>query len=126
MAFHFTDEQLDVEVLQQLKQHYGQTHAIGRWELVEKIFGSIPLIDRTNDNVCDRQVREAVERLRKSGVLICDMGDGSGRFLATTVQEYQAFRNRYGGRAFAIIETLREMDKAAAKQWSNPMQPNLL
>ena len=126
MPLKFTDEQLDIEVLSFLKQHCGQTHPIGRWELVEKIFGPMLPTERTNDNGYDRQVREAVERLRKQGTLICDMGDGSGRFLATTMQEYQAFRDRFAGRAYQIMETLREMDKAAEKQWENPLQPRLI
>lgn len=74
----------------------------------------------------DRQIREAVERLRKRGVLICDMGDGVGRYLAETFDEYQAFRNKYGSRAFAIMDTLREMDKSAEHEFPDALQPRLL
>ena len=74
----------------------------------------------------DRHIRESVERLRKQGVLICDMGDGVGRYLPETVEEYRAFRAKYSSRAFAIIDTVREMDEAAKSEWSEFEQPRLL
>lgn len=122
----YTEEQLDQEVLALLRQHYGKTSPIGRWELVAKVYGPVAAQDQNDGNYADRQIREAVERLRKRGMLICDMADGGGRFMAQTVDEYQAFRMKYGSRAFAIMDTLREMDKAAAKQWENPLQPRML
>lgn len=122
----FTNEQLDGEVLFAIKQHVGRKNPIGRWELVAKIFGPVPPPDQNDNNLMDRQVRESIERLRKSGVLICDMGDGVGRYLAETLDEYQAFRLKYGSRAFAIIDTLREMDKAAEREWTDPLQPRLI
>ena len=64
-------------------------------------------------------------RLRKSGLLICDMGDGSGRFLAMSAQEYQAFRQYYGSQAFEKLETIRAMDRAADEMFPNRLQPSL-
>lgn len=54
------------------------------------------------------------------------MGDGRGRYLAETVDEYQEFRLKYGSRAFEVLEILRQMDKAAAKEWPDPLQRRLL
>lgn len=121
-----SEEQLETEVLFWLKRHRGRQNPIGRWELVAKIFGAGAALDESDNNPADRQIRETVERLRKRGVLICDMGDGTGRFLAETLEEYQAFRAKYGSRAFAIMDTLREMDKAAEQEWADPLQPRLL
>lgn len=121
-----TDDQLDKEVLFQLKQHRGKDHPIGRWEMVVKIYGLGADIPQSDDNNADREIRFAVHRLRKSGVLICDMGDGKGRFLAETVDEYQAFRLKYGSRAFEVMETLREMDRAAEQEFPDLKQPRLL
>lgn len=122
----FTDEQLDAEVLFVLKQHVGKKNPIGRWALVSKIFGAVLPQFQNDSNVADRQVRESVNRLRKQGVLICDMGDGLGRYLAETLEEYQAFRLRYGSRAYEVLETLREMDKSAEREFGNALQPRLI
>jgi DNA-binding FadR family transcriptional regulator len=122
----FTDDELDREVLFQLKMHVGHKNAVDRWELVAKIFGPGADLPRSDDNVSDRQIREAVRRLRRQGVIICDMGDGRGRFLAETSDEYQAFRQYFGAGAFEKIETMHEMDKAAQQLWPNALQPRLL
>ena len=122
----FTDDQLDAEVLFWLKQHRGKSNPIGRWELVVRIFGLGSDHPRTDDNMHDREIRWSVERLRKSGALICDMGDGAGRFLPETVEEYRAFRAKFRSRAFAIIDTIHEMDKAAEQEFPDLLQPKLL
>lgn len=122
----YTDEVLDGEVLFVIRQHRGKQNAIGRWELVERLFGRAACEPRNDQNTADRDIRDSVSRLRKRGVLICDMGDGAGRYIASTVEEYQAFRLRYGSGAFDVMETLREMDKAAAQEWPNPLQQRLL
>lgn len=122
----FSDDQLDAEVLFQLKQHKGRKNPVGRWELVAKIYGPVAAGDQNDNNPADRQIRESVERLRKRGVLVCDMGDGIGRYLAETFDEYKAFRAKYGSRAFAIMDTLREMDKAAEQEFPDGLQPRLL
>jgi chromosome condensin MukBEF MukE localization factor len=125
MNIKLTDDQLDKEVLFQLKLHQGAAHPLGRWEMVVKIFGTGADFPQDDSNVYDRQVRESVARLRKSGMLICDMGDSRGRFLATSAQEYQAFRRYYGAQAFEKLETIREMDRAADEQFPNRLQPAL-
>lgn len=122
----FTDEQLDREVLYWLKQHRGRQNPMGRWELVTRIFGMEAARVQSDDNPADRQIRESVARLRRSGLLICDMGDGHGRYLAATVEEYQAFRQYYGAGAFEKLATIREMDKAAEEVWPDALQMRLL
>jgi len=123
----YTDEALDGEVLFIIRQHQGKQNAVGRWELVERLFGREACEPRTDDNLADRQIRYSVARLRKQGVLICDMGDGRGRYLAETVDEYQEFRLKYGSRAFEVLEILRQMDKAAEQAFvTNPLQQRLL
>ena len=122
----YSDEVLDREVLFLLKQHTGKQNPIGRWELVARLFCTVVPSEQNDGNYADRQVRDSVERLRKAGVLVCDMADGTGRFLAESLDEYQAFRLKYGSRAFAIMETLREMDKAAAQEWPDVLQMRLI
>ncbi|HEX2994758.1 MAG TPA: hypothetical protein VHP14_08040 [Anaerolineales bacterium] len=123
-----SDTQLDRDVLVWLKHHVGKQNAIGRWELVQRIFGEEAARVQSDENQYDRQIRDAVVRLRRSGLLICDMGDGRGRYVAATLEEYQAFRKYYGAGAFDRLTTIREMDNAAKEAWpgSDPLQEKLL
>jgi hypothetical protein len=126
MPTKLSDEQLDREVLHLLKQHRGRTNPIGRWEMVHRIFGPGSITDQSDQNIYDRQIRESVQRLRKAGALICDMGDGAGRSLPETVEEYRAFAAKFGSRAYDVLDTLREMDKAAEQEFPDLKQPKLL
>ena len=126
MPKRYTDEDLENSIIFFLNQHRGGGMPINRWDLVEKIYGPVGIEERNDGHYGDRTIRDAVERLRKSGVLICDMANGSGRFLAANLEEYQQFRMKYGSRAFAIMDTLREMDKAAQSQWEEVLQPRML
>ncbi|MBI5933294.1 MAG: hypothetical protein HY867_06265 [Chloroflexi bacterium] len=122
----FSDDQLDASVLHFIRQHRGKANPIGRWELVAKIFGPVAAADQNDDNFADRQIRESVMRLRRRGALICDMGDGRGRYLADSVEEYQAFRQYFGAAAFEKLATVKEMDKAADQEWPSELQPRLI
>jgi hypothetical protein len=126
MPPRYTDDEIDSEVLRRIRQHVGASNPIGRWELVARIYGPVAAGDQNDGNPADRQIRESVARLRRKGVLICDMGDGAGRYLAASVDEYQAFKNKYGSRAYEVLETLREMDKEASRQWPTVKQPRLI
>lgn len=122
----YSDDALDMGVLTMLKQHVGQQHPIGRWELVVRIFGRGADLPQTDDNIADRQIRDSVARLRRQGILICDMGDGRGRFLAASLDEYNAFRQYYGSAVFERLETIQEMDRSAGRTWPDALQPRLL
>lgn len=126
MPRELTDVELDSELLFVLRQHKGQDNAIQRWNLVSNIFGEDAVYDRGDLNIYDRQVRRCIERMRRAGHIICNLGGGDGYFLAESVDEYQAFRAVYGGRAFQIIETVKVLDQAAGQQWENPLQPRML
>lgn len=126
----YSDDELDRHVLFFLRQHVGKGSPIGRWELVARLYGPDACFPQNDNNFADRQIREAVARLRKQGVLICDMGDGKGRYLASSLEEYQGFRKYYGSSAFEKLEAIRAMDKAAGQEWAEEMadqrQPRLL
>jgi hypothetical protein len=123
----FTDEQLEREVLRLILPHRGIGNRLDRWELVERIFGAEARHPEDDGNMHDRKVRGAVESLRRKGYLICDMGDGAGRWMAASMEEYQDFRRKYGSSAFTIIETVREMDRAAEDMFElTALQPRLI
>ena len=118
-------DELDARVLYVLMMHQGAQNAIDRWQLVEQVFGERQF-SQNDDNVLDRRLRQSIERMRHDGHMICNSGDGNGYFIAGTVEEYQQFRNIYGAHAFPIMEAIREMDKAAAQKWENPLQPRMI
>ena len=121
-----TESQLDREVLFIIRMHKGQDNAIRRWDLCVKVYGEDTVLEQNDRNTYDRTLRRSIERLRRQGYLIANLGSGDGYFLVTTREEYQSFRNVYGAHAFPIMETIREMDKAAAQEYPNPLQPSLM
>lgn len=120
-----TDDQLD-EVLKKLFHlHQGKANAIKRWDLVTKVFGAGADLPRTDANSYDRQIRDSVERLRRHGVLILNLNDGRGRYLAANEGEYIEFRNVYVKQVKSIAAVLRTMDKQAVRVYPNILQPAL-
>lgn len=107
------EKQLDTEVEFHLKQHVGKRNPMDRWELIERVFGNGASYPRNDNNVFDRRIRDSVERLRKR-LLICDMGDGRGRYLAANYGEFVEFNAKYVSRAYPIMQTSAAMEKLAA------------
>lgn len=122
----FSDEELDREVLYVLKQHTGKHNPVGRWELVSKIFGAASAIQQNDENPADRVIRESIARQRKNGLLVCNVGDGRGSYLASTLEEYTEFRQYYGAAAFDKINTIHSMDNSAKEQFPDMLQPRLI
>jgi hypothetical protein len=113
----YTEENLDREVLFFIQGHFGKANPVGRWTLVEKIYGSAAGERQTDDNIFDRAIRESKERLRNQGYLICDLMDGNGCYMATNAEEYWEFRTKFGSRISKIAKTLQAMDASAARQF---------
>lgn len=120
-----TDEQLDGILTKFFHLHQGKVNAIKRWDLVIAVFGEGSDIPRTDANGYDRQIRDAVERLRNHGVLILNLNDGRGRYLAANEAEYLEFRNVYVKQVRSIAAVLRTMDKQAVRVYPNILQPAL-
>ena len=121
-----TDEQIDREVLYILLAHQGKDNRIDRWDLVEKVFGvPVPADLQNDDNILDRTIRYSVGRLRAAGHLICDLGDGSGRWVAASETEFWEFYSYYVKPIKARADVAKAMKKAAADKWPDLMQPSL-
>lgn len=121
-----SDDELDANVEFFMNQHIGDTNKIDRWEMVEKIFNCIiPAHERNDDHPQDRAVRESVSRLRKRGVLICDMGDGDGRYLASNWDEFIRFYGYFVKPISAKAQTARAMLKSAKQKFPSGLQPSL-
>ena len=113
-------------VTKELQGRRGVGVAIERWDLVQRVFGPGADIPRTDRNRADRAIRKAIDVLRSRGMLICNLGEGSGWFLPATAEEYENFRAVYGSHAFPILKNIREMDRSARRIWPNALQPKLL
>lgn len=103
---------LDWSVKEVLLRHVGEANAITRADLLTEIRRRVTL-----DGATDRQVRLAIEALREKGLLVCNVLTGDGYYLASNMDEYQAFRRKYSSYAFSILEKVREMDKEASQRW---------
>lgn len=120
------NEKLDHQVLFILEMHKGKANRIDRWDLVEKVTGErVPEPFRNDDHPADRDIRYSVGRLRKAGHLICDLGDGSGRWMAANEAEFWEFYRYYVKPIEARAEVARALKAAAREQFPNLLQPSL-
>ena len=69
------------------------------------------LLEYHNVELTARALRRLSEKIRRTGVRLCDLEDGSGLFIAKTQEEYDAFKMRYGKHAYSLIKTIRAMDE---------------
>lgn len=122
MSRFASNEELDKEVLYILNQHVGQENAIDRWDLVAKLFGAVAIHLRNDSNREDREIRESVSRLRTQGKLICDLGNGQGRYMAATKAEFWAMYRRYEKPIETGKKTLKAMMDAAEEKWEDLLQ----
>lgn len=121
-----TNDELDRAVLHFILRCQGKGNAVGRWELVEQVFGEpVPVEEQNDGNLRDREIRYAVGRLRKQGYLICDLGDGAGRWMAASADEFWEFYSYFVKPIKAKSEVARALKKSAEKQFPNLMQPSL-
>ena len=119
----FTDENLDKYLLYVLGQHVGKEKAVDRWDLVETVFGEyVPAHLRNDDNPMDREIRYGVSRLRAQGHLICDLGNGNGRYLAATEAEFWELYQYYVKPIRTRAAVARAMKNAAIRRWPNALQ----
>ena len=121
----FTDDELDERLKREFVLHQGKEQAVKRWNLVTSVYGTGSDMPQNDDNLQDRQIRSAVERLRNHGWLICDLGNGKGRYLAANPDEYWEFRSSYLKPLRARAKVIRAMDKAAQEKYPNLLQPSL-
>ena len=120
MPREYTSEvALDNEVLFILGMYQGEENGIDRWSFVGKVFGSdvVAVPTQNDDNVYDRQARDAIERLRAKGHFICNRGNGKGYFMAKTREEYEQWKRYYLGAALRKLQVISTMDDKADQRW---------
>ena len=105
-----------------LKGARGVDQAVSRTRILE-ISQGMPLLR----GVSDRLVRAAIEDLREQGMLICNLLEGDGYYLAGSMAEYQEFRRKYASYALTILSRLKAMDATAEKLYgASALQGRLL
>jgi hypothetical protein len=68
------------------------------------------LINYHDVEVSTRSLRKITEEIRRMGIRLCDLENGSGLFVAKTQEEYDVFKMRYAAHAWSLIKTVRAMD----------------
>ena len=123
---HISDHDLDKAVFHTLSMRVGKGNAIERWTLVNHIFGvSVPAALQNDDNSYDRMIRAAVSRLRAQGHLICDLGNGNGRYMAANEAEFWEMYSGYVKPIVTRAQIARAMKKSALRCFPNLLQPSL-
>lgn len=64
-----------------------------------------------------RGENNAIQRLRESGQLICNRGNGAGYYIADGRDEYERFKEYYLGPAYPKFIAAKKMDEAADARW---------
>ncbi len=110
------DEALLAAVQRVLSLRVGREAAISRGELVRAV------MRRLARRVSERQVRAAVNLLRKRGVLICSTGGpGGGYWMAANRQEVEDFLTReVHPRAMDLLEVEQAMREAMQREFGQP------
>jgi len=109
---------LDQAVLRVLTQYKGREHAVSRTDLVFKL--------RSYD-LHERQVRELIKELRRSGHLIGSApGYDGGYYMIQSAEEFQDFMTmEYQAKINDMRVTAQAMTKQANRVWGNALQPKL-
>lgn len=91
-----------------LRDAYGKNKAIEREDLLLKCQNAMP-----DNEITDSQMRLAIQSLRDSGLLICNLEMGQGYFIAATIEEYEEFKSKYTAHAYTVLGIVSNMDKKA-------------
>jgi hypothetical protein len=105
-----------------LSQRIGQENAISRSKILLLVH-ELPLYR----SVSARKIREAVEVLRDQGVLVCNLSNGDGYYVAGSMEDYQEWRRLYASYAITILTRVRALDAVAEQTWgTSTLQERLL
>ena len=94
-------------VIKVLSKHIGQPNRIRRDNLRSALMGMLP---RGEKNISDREMRQAIEELRRTddqGALICSSSGGGGYWLAVDLDELLESYREERRRAINILVTIR-------------------
>jgi len=119
-------EALKPVVVELLKSfHRGKERRAEKWKLVELACAvKIPEQERTNNNMYERRVREAVEMLRNEGALICS-DSGGGYWWAQSIEDVLAVSDGLRRRARSLLRTARSLRRNGLHEFGGQMRMRL-
>lgn len=108
-------------ILRVLSFHVGRSRAVVKGELLQRVR------DHGFD-LGEREIRAAINQLRKDGHLICSVGGtGGGYYMAGTALELEEFLEReLHSRAMDLLEQEKALRGAARKVWGEGVQLQLV
>ena len=109
-----TEEQLETQVRAILLSHKGKANRISRWQLVETIFGRDAAANRSNNNLFDKRIRDAISKWRDHDLIVSSSSVG-GYWLAADMDDVEAIAAEYVSRAREMEEHARNLRKRGAE-----------
>jgi hypothetical protein len=103
-----TEQQLETQVRAILLSHKGKANRISRWELVEMIFGREAAGNRSNNNIYDRRIREAIARWRDVDLIVSSSSAG-GYWLAVDLADVEVIAEEYVSRSREMEARARDL-----------------
>ena len=98
---------LQQSIIKVLSKHIGQPNRIRRDKLRSTL---MPMLPRGERNISDREMRQAIEELRRTddlGALICSSSGSAGYWLAVDLDELLDSYREERRRAINILVTIR-------------------
>jgi hypothetical protein len=108
------------EILEIIKSHIGEAHAITRGELLDMLLKRGYKLD-------DRKMRDAISNLRKSfdeGAKICSYQNGKGYFYAETKEEFLKYIQPQKNRGRTILKIAYAQERRAFPDLSGQVELN--
>jgi hypothetical protein len=115
-----TDEQLETQVRAILLSHKGKANRISRWQLVETIFGRDAAANRSNNNLYDKRIRDAISKWRDHDLIVSSSSVG-GYWLAADMDDVEAIAAEYVSRAREMEEHARNLRRRGAEVFGPQM-----
>ena len=112
---------IDGKVMDILENHRGKDARIGRVEMVKAVFGvDLPSGVNLANNRKDRQIREAIERLRQRHIILSSSGEG-GYWLPASLAEVEEYTGEIVSRARKLEEQARKLEQMAVAAFGSQM-----
>lgn len=112
-----SQEDLDGQVLSALFEHRGKSNRIGRRELVNQIYKlNLTKEDNIANLHADRQVRESIERLRKTHIILSSSGNG-GYWMPESAAEVERYSAEIVSRARKLEQQSRRLLRMAEENF---------
>lgn len=115
-----TDEELETRVRAILLTHKGKENRISRWQLVEEVFGREAAANRSNNNLYDKRIRDAISKWRDHDLIVSSSGV-AGYWIAADMDDVETIASEYVSRSREMEEKARNLRKRGAEVFGPQM-----